>query len=185
MNLFRNRKIIIGLVGYRCCGKSTLRGILTELNYIVFNTNSVKTGDPDANQISIDEILSRYGKNESYFLYLKNELELFVANNSGPIFIDSFKVPNDVEVVKKMFPQYEVEVWYLHTSNQTRLKRYINRDVNSNIRVQDLNEHDVALERNGIWALIKLAKEVINMEVKFPQIKEQVLSIILRKDEPS
>ena len=64
-------KIIVGLVGFRCCGKSTLRSILRQKGYPVFDTNSVRTGDPDADVIPLHEIISRYGKGQSYLLFLE------------------------------------------------------------------------------------------------------------------
>jgi len=173
-------KKIIGLVGYRCCGKSTLRKILEELNYPVFNTNSIKTGDKDANQIPLDEILKRYGKNNSYLLYLEEALRNFVNESTEITFIDSFKVASDRKIINKMFPDYDVMIWYLHASNQIRLERYIARDINTKFRNQNLNEHDASLEQYGIWHLIKSANEVINMNLGIPIIKQEVERIISR-----
>jgi dephospho-CoA kinase len=155
---------IVALVGFRCCGKSTVRQLLAKAGYPVFDTNSVRTGDADANQISIDEILGRYGRGESYLNFIKNQLEEFVLNRSGVLFLDSAKVAADDRVLRGMFPSCRVEMWYLHASNAVRLARYLKRDVDSNIRSENLEEHDAALERNGIGYLIKAATEAINTD---------------------
>lgn len=175
-----NIRIIIGLVGFRCCGKSTLRKILDELNYPVFNTNSVSTGDKDADQISLDEILERYGENKSYLLYIKRAIEEFVGDKKGILFIDSFKIGSDFETIITMFPNFEVHIWYLHASTNTRLSRYISRDVETKLRTQDLIEHDNTLERHGIWNLIKSANEIINMELELSVIRYNTENILQR-----
>lgn len=175
-----NSKLIVGLVGFRCCGKSTLRQILDELKYPVFDTNSVSTGDADAKQIPLTEILKRYGKDNSYLLFIEEALKLFVSEKSGIIFIDSFKIASDGDTIKKMFPNYKVNIWYLHASNKTRHQRYIARDIQTNLRTENLDEHDASLEQHGIWNLIKSANEVVNMELKIPAIKKEVESIISR-----
>lgn len=173
-------KVLIGLVGFRCCGKSTLRSILNKQGYPVFDTNSVRTGDSDANQISLDEILQRYGKNKSYLFFIERPLRDFVQQNQGIIFIDSLKVSSDLDIMRQMFADSPVELWYLHASNKTRLTRYIQRDVNTNIRSQELEEHDEALERHGILDLIKSSSEAINMELGLDQIEKQVEMAITR-----
>lgn len=173
-------KIIIGLVGYRCCGKSTLRDILKELEYPVFNTNSVRTGDADANRISLEEILKRYGKNKSYLFFLEKALKDFFNNHNNIVFIDSFKVSSDIQTIKEFFPFHAINIWYLHASFPTRQQRYIERDIKTNLRSQNLLEHDKALEEHGIWELIKSAKEIINMELDITIIKKQVEEILVR-----
>lgn len=175
-----NLKIIIGIVGFRCCGKSTLRKILDELSYPVFNTNSVSTGDADANQIPLDQILERYGKNNSYLLFIAEALKNFIKDKEGIIFIDSFKIATDSDTIKEMFPDYAVNIWYLHASNQTRLSRYIDRDIKTNFRTQNLDEHDASLEQYGIWNLIKSANEILNMELEIPTIKKEVENMLSR-----
>lgn len=167
-------KLLIGLVGFRCCGKSTLRSILSELGYPVFDTNSVLTGDPDAMQITLDEILKRYGRDRSYLLFLETALREFVSINKGIIFIDSLKVSTDAQVLEKMFPDCAVELWYLHASDHTRSSRYMARDIRTRIRSENLDEHDRALERHGILSLIKSSSEAINMELPIAEIKERV-----------
>jgi len=174
-------KAIIGLVGYRCCGKSTLRNILIELNIPVFDTNSVKTGDPDANQISFDEVLRRYGKNKSYFIFLEDALRKFVRScSSNIVFIDSLKVRRDSIVIKEMFPNFLISSWYLHASFEVRQERYLRRDIETNVRSQKLEEHDDSLEKHGIWNLIKDSREVINMELPIQNIKKQVEETLSR-----
>src|ERR1700722_16721340 len=167
-------KVLIGLVGFRCCGKSELRKIISDLGFPVFDTNSVKTGDPDADQISMDEILRRYGNNTSYLLFLKNALDTFVNSNSGMLFIDSLKAAQDSQTLKNMFPNYPHEIWYLHASFKTRMSRYTNRDILTNIRSQKLEDHDRALEKHGILELIKAANETLNMELDFSEVRSTV-----------
>ncbi len=157
-------KVLIGLVGFRCCGKSTLRKIIADLGHPVFDTNSVSTGDSDADQINMDEILRRYGNNTSYLIFLNDALKSFVDSNNGILFIDSLKAAEDSKLLRKMFPDYSQEIWYLHASFKTRLYRYTNRDILKRLRTQKLEDHDGALEKHGILELIKEANEIINME---------------------
>jgi len=172
--------VLIGLVGFRCCGKSTLRDFLCDQGYAVFDTNSVKTGDRDANQISLDEVLSRYGKGTSYLLFVERALRCFVESHRGVLFIDSLKVGKDADVLREMFPEYPLEIWYLHASFCTRSGRYLVRDVKSNIRHQPLEDHDAALEGRGIWHLIKSATEVINMESELAVVQGRAREAISR-----
>ena len=113
-------KYIIGLAGYRCCGKSEVRKILLKSNCAVFDTNAVKTGDSDANQISFDEVIRRYGQNKSYLLYLENAIKDFMVASNDLIFIDSLKVKSDLEVLNHMLPDYTVLIWYLHASYKNK-----------------------------------------------------------------
>ena len=167
-------RIIVGLVGFRCCGKSTLRGMLSELGYPVFDTNSIRTGDSDANRISLDEVLHRYGGSESYLHFIEGALRDFVAHHEGIIFIDSLKVSADASVLMEMFPDASLQLWYLHASNDARLARYANRDLVTNLRSEALETHDAALERHGILSLIKSANEVIDMQDDLSAVRLKV-----------
>jgi dephospho-CoA kinase len=173
-------KVLIGLVGFRCCGKSELRKIISGLGYPVFDTNSVKTGDSDADQIPMDEILHRYGNNTSYLLFLKSALEVFANSNRGILFIDSLKAAKDSHVLKSLFPNYHQEIWYLHASFKTRMSRYTNRDIRTNIRTGKLEDHDSALEKYGILELIKESNEILNMELELSEVRGLVTGLIAK-----
>ncbi len=166
--------VIVGLVGLRCCGKSTVRGILRGMGYPVFDTNSVRTGDADANSISLDEVLARYGGNESYLRFLELHLKRFVSGQRGLAFVDSLKVEQDLTVIKEILAGDPVELWYLHAASEVRQLRYEARDITTNVRSQTLEEHDAALEKRGIWDLVKHANYVLNMEDDLAEIAKQV-----------
>jgi dephospho-CoA kinase len=167
-------KVIVGLVGLRCCGKSTVRSILIDLGYPVFDTNSVRTGDSDANQISLTEVLRRYGKDESYMYFIEVSLREYISEHEGIIFIDSLKVATDLDVLRGMFPDHYIEIWYLHASTETRRLRYKQRDLDTKRRSESLEKHDSELEKHGIFDLIKAAKVAISMEGKLSEIRESI-----------
>jgi len=172
--------ILIGLVGFRCCGKSTLRVLLGELGYPVFNTNSVTTGDPDANRISLDEVIERYGAAHSYLHYIAEAMREFVAMQDSVVFVDSLKVGSDLDVLKELFPRTPVELWYVHASFQTRKNRYLERDIRPGLRDSSLEEHDAALERHGVLSLIKQATEVVNTELDLQMVRMEVEGSVRR-----
>lgn len=174
------RSLLVGLVGYRCCGKSTVRSILRDLKYPVFDTNSVPTGDPDANTISLDEILIRYGRGFSYINFIEPALRNYLSTTGRLGFVDSLKVASDREVIQRLFPQCQVEIWYVHASFHTRKIRYLERDLLCGLRNQPLEDHDTTLEKHGIISLIKQATEVINTELEI-DIVQHLLQIAIAR----
>lgn len=154
--------------------------MLREDGYPVFDTNSVRCKDADANKVPLEEVLRRYGRGSSYLYFVNKELKQFVASAPQLAFIDSVKTSADAEVLKGMFSAHRVEIWYLHTATEVRRERYIQRDIRTSIRNEDLSAHDASLEKHGIWELIKAASEVINMDDDLIKIRAQLSYSIQR-----
>lgn len=142
---------ILGLCGFRCAGKSEVRRRLSDVHGLsVFDTDSVPTGDPDANQISADEVLSRYGGGESYFHFLKERLEEVLDSASGVLIVDSLKARADKRVLRQYFPSIPVQTLWIHAPFTVREARYTDRDVLTGRRTEALRDHDANLVRLGL-----------------------------------
>jgi dephospho-CoA kinase len=167
---------VVGLVGFRCSGKSTIRGILADYDVPVFDTNVPETGDPDADIIGPRTILDRYGSGESYFRFLRSHVLAFDSTRAPVWFIDSLKTEKDPTVLKEILPSTRLVIWYLHAPFNSRLARYRCRDLASGKRTDSLAAHDKSLEDLGIFTLIKDASEVICTDVSFSDLREEVKS---------
>jgi dephospho-CoA kinase len=151
--------------------------LLVKNGYDVFDTNSVPTGDYDANQVSFDVVIERYGKGSSFMYFLEDSLRKYVESSGRVVFIDSFKAYKDYEVVSEMFPESDVAIWYVHASYKLRLSRYKVRDLDAGLRSQKLSEHDDSLYKYGMPALIKNASYVVNMD----DDKDKILQDVFRQ----
>lgn len=159
------KKTILLLSGYRCSGKSYLRKMLsTYFSVDVFDTNSKRTYDPDANVISPKEVIERYGKGDTYFLFLIDELAEFIDKSSKEVIvIDSVKNPKDIVFFENTYPDFQILNLWLHCPDYVRFQRYEERDVKNNIRNEDIHAHDHCLEELGIVDVMKRADFIINM----------------------
>lgn len=153
--------------------------MLVKNGYDVFDTNSVPTGDNDANQVSFD-VIERYGKGSSLMYFLEDSLRKYVESSGRFVFIDSFKTYKDYEVVSEMFPESNVAIWYVHASYKLRVSRYKVRDLDAGVRSQKLSEHDDSLDKFGMPALIKHASYVVNMDDDKDKILQNVLRQIMK-----
>jgi|GEM_PF-1481798 len=167
------QKTLVLLSGYRCSGKSHIRSILH--NYFdvdVFDTNSKKTQDLDANLISPKEVIERYGEGKTYLLFLANEIREFINQSSkNLIVIDSIKTLNDIDFFIKNYPEHQIITLWLHCPADIREQRYISRDVKNNIRSEDISAHDSCLEELGIMEVAKNADIVLNTN----RVKENLI----------
>lgn len=155
---------ILGLCGFRCAGKSDVRNILSrEFTFPVFDTDSVSTGDPDADKLTIEEVLKRYGKDESYFHFLHNHIERSIEEASEDVLvIDSMKVAADRRVLKEYFPNMKICLLWIHAPFIIRQARYQNRDLDTGRRTEDLSDHDDYLKKIGIMELCADADYVVS-----------------------
>lgn len=176
----------MGLVGFRCSGKSTVRDILLDFGVPVFDTNSVETGDVDADNIDPRAVLDRYGTGDSYFRFLQQHLRDFASRKAPVWFIDSLKAGKDPAVIMETLPSVHLLIWYLHAPFSSRLARYRSRDIVSGKRTDCLEDHDKSLESLGIITLIKDASDIIFTDVPLSNLREQVTSKVQKlNDLPS
>lgn len=155
---------IIALAGFRCAGKSYLIDLIKErFNKIVdlYSTNRVKTGDSDADSIGPMEIIRRYGNNQSYLWFLKDDIISFCNVAKDIVIIDSIKTDKDVDVLKVLLPDAEIYTLWIQTNYNVRLERYIKRDVITEKRCMSLDEHDNQLIELGILNIMRNANGYI------------------------
>ena len=173
----KNRTIVL-LAGLRCSGKTFSREIILDyFDVDYYHTNSVKTGDTDANTIGPKEIVKRYGKGISYFYFLENDLKKFFSQTEKTLIIDSIKSKNDVAIIKSFFPKCNIFVIWFHANFKKRLERYTDRDITNNIRNSDLLEHDNELIELGIWDIMKDADYVINTDTTKERLAHRLSEI--------
>lgn len=157
-----NKKIIVALCGFRCCGKSSIRKILSKYNINVYDTNSVETNDKDSNNLSISEIIKRYGENESYLHFINNDLNKYIDKSLQLVIIDSIKTEKDLIFLKKNYPECIIKTIFIYVPYKIREKRYIERDIKTNMRNQLLQDHDNELIKFGILNLMYHSDYVID-----------------------
>lgn len=170
---------LLALCGFRCSGKSFVRHILTnELSTQVFDTNSVPTGDSDADQISIDEVINRYGDGKTYFHFLIDHLKLSIEESNGLLVIDSLKTKHDRDFLINTFPDINIRVLFIHAPFSVRNGRYHDRDVTKGIRTEALLNHDNTLMRHGFADLCLNADYVISNVFGKDKLAQDLAQII-------
>lgn len=154
---------VIGLCGFRCSGKSFVRDILIQEHSVpVFDTDSIETGDPDADTISPMAILARYGRGESYIHFLAPYISQALADAHGLLVIDSLKAPGDRRVLQSYHPLADIRVLWVHSPFALRNLRYTARDVATGRRGESLVAHDEALIGLGVLQLLADADYVLS-----------------------
>jgi dephospho-CoA kinase len=175
-----NQKNIIVLAGLRCSGKTFIRKLI--LNYFDFDfyhTNRVKTGDHDSMAIGPKEIVQRYGKGESYFYYLKDDIINFYNSSNKSIVIDSIKCINDINVLQDFFPNSKIHVVWTQAKDSIRLERYEKRDIERGVRNSNLFDHDKELIELGILEVIKNVDFIINTDDTHSNILHQISTFLI------
>lgn len=177
------RKIIIALAGFRCSGKSFLISLLKKRFAGVisfYNTNSVPTGDGDAQIIGPKEVVTRYGNGESYLWFLRKDLESFYNDSGRIVLIDSIKSESDIKVLKEIFPDALVYTIWLHANYNVREARYVERDLKTRKRSSSLIEHDNELKELGILELMQNADKIIATDCNEIELMHSVSSFLVR-----
>lgn len=175
------KRCVFLLSGFRCSGKSYVITLIRKLfgeGFNYFITNSVPTGDKDANIISPREVIKRYGKNGTYLSFMEKQLQEFHSQTEGPIIIDSVKSEADCSYIKTIYPHDRIITIWLHSCYDVRLQRYTNRDIKNGIRNTPLNEHDKELIDLGILPVMKEATYIINTDQSESSIIAELCRII-------
>ena len=176
-----NSRDIILLAGFRCSGKSYAMSLLEKTfgsSINCFSTNSICTGDKDANTIGPKKVIKRYGKKGTYLWFIKDHLLEYYKNTKGTIVIDSIKSDKDLFFLKELFPNDNLYVIWFHSCFKTRSERYTNRDIIPGVRNMPLQDHDAELIDLGILSVMKEADYIINTNQSTEALISEICKIL-------
>jgi HD superfamily phosphohydrolase YqeK/dephospho-CoA kinase len=173
-----DKKIIVALCGFRCCGKSSIRKILSKYNINVYDTNSIEINDKDFNNLPISEIIKKYGKNEPYLYFINDDLRKYIDKSLQLVIIDSITTEKDLIFLKEHYPECIIKTIFIYAPYKIREERYIKCDVKTNMRNQLLKDHDNELIKLGILNLMYNSDYVIDNTHDFHFLESNIKNIL-------
>lgn len=169
-------KKLIGIAGYPGCGKTTVATLLRGDGWDVFDNREVLIAEygEEILKLTVEEKIQLYGNAESIFLALNSFIarRLTLGVQHGVLFIDSFKVPKDRQVLSSKFPNADVSVISLICPQEVRDQRLQRRAKPDDIT--SVQERDAELDMLGLYDVIQGAEFSVDTNCSRSELRIRV-----------